>query len=438
MKKKGITVGQVYEGSIAEEVEIEKGDVLLSINGHQVQDVLDYHFYTREETVSLELLRKDELWVIDIEKDADEDIGLAFSRTGLEIITPCANKCRFCFVDQMPANMRKSLYIKDDDYRLSFLQGSFITLTNLSEKELLRIAELKLTPLYVSVHTTNPELRRIIMGNRRAGQILSQIEFLTARGIEIHAQAVICPELNDGSELARTVSDLAALWPRVKSLAIVPVGLTGCREGLYPLRNFSPAEASEIVNKIKGWQDGCLKSFNNPFVYASDEFYFIAGKNIPSSSRYADFPQTENGVGLSRLFLDEWARAKKKLPLKMDCPLKITLITGTLGKRLLEPVVDCLNKIENLHAEALEVKNHFFGHTVTVAGLLTGRDIIKISSHYKNSDLVILPSTLLKRDEEILLDGIVPADIAKAAGTNIVLADGPAELVNIIRKAAGA
>jgi putative radical SAM enzyme (TIGR03279 family) len=439
VREKGIAVGRVHEGSIAQQVEIEKGDVILSINGRDVQDILDYHFYTRDELVSLGLLKTSgEIWEIDIEKDADQDIGVEFSRTGLEAITPCANKCLFCFVDQMPGHMRESLYIKDDDYRLSFLQGSFITLTNLSQKSLRRIAQLKLSPLYVSVHATSPELRRRIMGNPRAGKIISQIEYLIKNGIEIHTQAVICPGVNDGAELERTVSDLAGLWPGVRSLAVVPVGLTGCREDLYPLKTFGREEAAAIVNKIKGWQDGCLKSFQYPFVFASDEFYFLSGQKIPPRSRYADFPQTENGVGLARLFMDEWSRAKKRLPGKLASPQRIVLVTGVLGKKLLEPVTACLNGIENLSAEALEVKNNFFGHTVTVAGLLTGRDILKHKATLSKSDMVVLPSSLLKKDQGIMLDGTAPADIGKAAGVAVRLAEGPSDLVHIIRKAAGA
>lgn len=438
VKGKGITVGRVLDGSIAREVEIEKGDVILTINGRTVKDVLDYYFHAHDEFLSIGLLKPGgDHWEIDIEKDNDQDLGVEFSCTGLETITSCVNKCLFCFVDQMPSGMRDSLYIKDDDYRLSFLQGSFITLTNLSDKDLHRIAELRLSPLYISVHTTSPGLRQKIMGSRGAGKIISQLEYLTARGIEVHTQAVICPGINDGAELDRTVSELAGLWPGVRSLAVVPVGLTGSREGLHPVRTFSRSEASVIVNKVRGWQDGCLESFNHPFVFASDEFYFISEKKIPSRSRYADFPQTENGVGLTRLFMDEWSRAKKRLPKKSAAPLRLLLVTGLLGERVLEPVIACLNGIDNLHAGTLAVKNHFFGHTVTVSGLLTGRDILKHRTALSKSDIVILPSALLKKDQGIMLDGTSPADIEKAAGVPVKLANGPAELVKIIKKAAG-
>jgi len=438
VKEKGITVGRVLDGSIAKEVEIEKGDTILSINGRAVNDVLDYYFHAHDEYLSIGLLKPGgDRWEIDIEKENDQNIGVEFSCTGLETITSCVNKCLFCFVDQMPKGLRESLYIKDDDYRLSFLQGSFITLTNLSEKDLKRIAQLRLSPLYVSVHATNPELRQKIMGSRGAGRIMSQLEYLTARGIEIHTQAVICPGINDGAELDRTVSDLAGLWPGVRSLAVVPVGLTGSREGLHPVSNFSSSEASVLVDRVRGWQDGCLKSFNYPFIFASDEFYFISKKKIPSRSRYADFPQTENGVGLTRLFMDQWSREKKRLPQKSAVPLRLLLITGLLGERVLEPVISFLNGIENIHAGTLAVNNDFFGHTVTVSGLLTCRDILKHKEDLSQNDIVILPSTLLKKDQKIMLDGGSPADIEKAAGVPVRLAGGPAELVKIIMNAAG-
>jgi putative radical SAM enzyme (TIGR03279 family) len=428
----------VAAGSIAEEVGIEPGDAVLSVNGNTIKDILDYNFFAGDDLLSIEVEKKDgERWVLDIEKDPGRDPGLEFSATGLETITRCANKCIFCFVDQMPPGLRETLYIKDDDYRRSFLQGSFITLTNMPDRDFNRIARLRLSPLYVSVHTTNPGLRAEMLGNPRAGEILKQLSYLAGHGIKIHAQAVICPGINDGRELERTVADLAGLWPGVISLAVVPVGITGARHGLFPLGRFGQAEAAEIVGKVRGWQDGCLKSFNYPFVFASDEFYFLAGRQVPARRRYADFPQTENGVGLTRLFLDQWASARRKLPERIKKPLSVSLVTGMMGRRLLDPLADRLNRIENLQVRVAAVSNVFFGPAVTVAGLLTAKDILGRREELKQSNLVVLPASMLRRDSPLTLDDFSLTDLEEALGAKVKSAPGPAGLVSIIKDAAG-
>lgn len=438
VREKGLTVGHVTAGSIAEELGVDPGDTLLSVNGQPLADVLDYYYLVRDDLLVVDLQKEGgDRWELEIEKDPEQDLGIEFKATGLERITGCSNKCIFCFVDQMPKGLRKTLYIKDDDYRLSFLQGSFITLTNLSRRDFGRIAGLRLSPLYVSVHTTNPDLRRKMMGNPRAGEILSQLEKLASEGIEVHTQAVICPGINDGAELDRTVADLAGMWPGVKSLAVVPVGITGAREGLFPIRQFTPEEAAEIVDRVRGWQDKYLKSFKYPFVFAGDEFYLLAGREIPPRRRYADFPQTENGVGLTRLFLDQWARVKKRLPGRINRPLKISMVTGTLARPILDSVVDFLNLVENLRVEVAAVKNDFFGHTVTVAGLLTGKDILKTREQLNKSDVVILPASVMRRDCLTTLDGATLEDLEAAIGTAVTTASGPADLAKIIKDAAG-
>jgi len=437
VKKAGLRIGAVTDGSIATEMGLEQGDTIMSLNGHPLTDILDYYFYTRDSLVSIDLLKRNgEQWDLEIEKDPDQDLGVDFECSGLESITRCANRCIFCFVDQMPGGLRDSLYVKDDDYRLSFMQGSFITLTNMSSQDFKRIARLRLSPLYVSVHATNPELRVKILGNPRAGDIYKRLQYLAEEGIEIHTQAVICPGVNDGDELDRTVADMVALWPGVRSLAVVPVGLTAQREGLSNIRNFTQQEAALIVNKVKGWQDCCIKSFDYPFVYAGDEFYFLAGARIPALGRYADFPQTENGVGLTRLFMDEWSRAKRKLPAEIPRPLRISLVTGLLGKRILDPVVERLNQVNNLDISVVVVKNNFFGESVTVAGLLTGQDILKKREELKDS-LVILPATVLKKDGQVMLDGMTPEELADKLGVPVRMAEGPQELVNILKESNG-
>lgn len=434
MKTSGLTVSSVAEGSIAEEVGLEKGDALLSINGRAIADILDYYFYIREDLVNIEIRKeKGERWDLEIEKDSDEDLGLQFKATGLESITRCANKCIFCFVDQMPEGMRESLYIKDDDYRLSFLQGSFITLSNMSEKDFKRIIDLRLSPLYVSVHATDPGLRSRILGNPRAKNILKNLQYLCENGITLHTQAVICPGVNDGHQLDRTVSDLAGLWPGVRSLAVVPVGLTAKREGLFAIRRFRQDEAAVVVSKVRGWQDGCLKNYDYPFVFASDEFYFLAGAEIPGAARYADFPQVENGVGLTRLFWDHWAKAKRKLPKQLTRPLRIKLVTGLLGKRVLEPVISDLNRVKNLNAAAVALKNEFFGEMVTVSGLLTGLDIIKNRERLTDCDIVILPGSLIRKGSSNLLDDTAPDDLSKALDVTVKTAEDPGDIVKIIK-----
>lgn len=435
MKENGLTVGSVALGSIAEELGVEPGDTVISVNGRPLADILDYHFLAGDGMVDVDLQKKSgELWKLEIDLDPDQDLGIEFSKTGLEKITGCSNKCIFCFVDQMPRGLRKTLYVKDDDYRLSFLQGSFITLTNLSRADFDRIARLRLSPLYVSVHTTNPELRKKMMGTPRAGEILRHLEYLVREGIEIHTQAVICPGINDGGELDRTVADLSGLWPGVRSLAVVPVGITAAREGLFPIRRFTPKEAGVIIDRVRGWQDRHLKEYDYPFVFAGDEFYLLAGRDIPPRKRYADFPQTENGVGLTRIFMDQWSRVKGRLPAGLKEPLSVSIVTGTLALPILKTVAARLNQVENLKAEAVEVKNGFFGHTVTVAGLLTGRDILNSRDRFRGSDVVVLPSAVMRRDCFLTLDGVTQEDLGAALGVPVKTASGPAELVRIIKE----
>jgi len=437
VKKAGLKIGSVTGGSIAKEVGLEKGDTILSLNGHPVTDILDYYFYTRDSLVNIDILKQSgEHWDLEIEKETDQELGVDLECTGLESITRCANKCIFCFVDQMPGGLRDSLYVKDDDYRLSFMQGSFITLTNMSDQDFKRIARLRLSPLYVSVHASNPELRVKILGNPRAGDVYKRLQYLAEKGIEIHTQAVICPGVNDGDELDRTVADMVSLWPGVRSLAVVPVGLTAQREGLSSIRSFTQQEALLIINKVKGWQDCCNKSFGYPFVFAGDEFYFLANTRIPHMERYADFPQTENGVGLTRLFKDEWIRAKRKLPAEMPRPLRISLVTGLLGKKVLDPVADRLNRISNLEVKVVAVKNKFFGESVTVAGLLTGRDILRAREELKDS-LVILPATVLRKDRCVMLDDMTAEELSADLGVPVRTAEGPRELVNILKESNG-
>ncbi|MDD4335658.1 MAG: DUF512 domain-containing protein, partial [Desulfotomaculaceae bacterium] len=308
MKRRGLKIYMVEPGSIAEELGVAVGDRVTAINGAPVLDLIDFRFLAADELLFIDLKKADgEEWVLEVEKDFDQDLGINFGAGGFGPVIKCINKCVFCFVDQMPPGMRRTLYVKDDDYRLSFWNGNFITLTNLSENKLKRIARQRLGPLYISVHTTNPVLREKMLGSSRAGSIMEQLRFLAEAGIEMHTQVVLCPGLNDAAELERTAGDLISLWPAVKSLAVVPVGLTRFREDLYSLAAFTPEKARALLRWIHTRQKELITGYKHPFIFASDEFYLLAEEPVPAAERYDGFPQLENGVGLTRLFLNEWA-----------------------------------------------------------------------------------------------------------------------------------
>lgn len=432
MKNNGLLITDIEKDSIAEELGIQPGDRLIAINHRPLQDILDYRFLCANEDLIAKIITvSNEEWEIEIEKDYDEDLGLGFGENSFGPTRRCHNRCMFCFVDQMAPSMRETLYIKDDDYRLSFWQGNFVSLTNVKDDELQRIIEQRLGPLYISVHTTNPELRCRMLNNRHAGKIMEQLQLLAEGGIEMHTQMVLCPEINDGKELARSIQDLAKLWPQVHSLAVVPVGLTKYREKLFKLRTFTRAEAQHIIDMIEGYQAEFLGSWDYPFVYASDEFYVMAGQPIPPRENYADFPQTENGVGLARLFLDEWQEVEETLPDKIPGKLSATLVTGISGETFLQPVADRLNRINGLKVQLEMVSNHFFGENVTVAGLLTAGDIIKALKGKDIGDRLILPNVMLRDGEEVFLDDLTVTDVSEQLGVPVVVVEGPRDLVEL-------
>ena len=432
MNSRGLTVARVKPGSIAEEIGIGQGDRLTAINGMPVRDLIDYCFLEADEIVTLDFKKADgEEWVLELEKDYDQDLGLEFEGAGFGPTIRCTNHCIFCFVDQMPPGMRKTLYVKDDDYRLSFWSGNFITLTNLTEKEMQRIVSMRLSPLYISVHTTNPELRRRMLGNKKAGLIMKQLQELAAAGIEMHTQVVACPGINDGRELARTVEDLSGLWPEVRSLAVVPVGLTRFRQNCYPLRGYPRAGARELLRWLQARQEEFLTTLGNPFVFASDEFYLLSGEEIPPVERYAGFPQLENGVGLTRLFLEEWEKARARL-FRKRVEKKITLVTGVLGEQLLNPVVAALNQVEGLQASLKVIRNRFFGESTTVAGLITGTDLLSQVRPPETGDLLVLPAVSLKKDEPVFLDGISLPELGRRLKVPVAAVAGPDQLVDVL------
>ncbi|AEG61149.1 DUF512 domain-containing protein [Desulforamulus ruminis] len=430
---KGLSIDAVEPQSIAEELGIQPGDKLLTINDQPVRDVLDYRFLSFAEEILVKIItRQGEVWEFEIEKDAEEGLGLDFGENSFGPTRRCHNRCLFCFVDQMAPAMRKTLYVKDDDYRLSFWQGNFVSLTNVRDPELQRIIQQKLSPLYISVHTTNPELRCRMLNNRHAGKIMEQLQQLAQAGITMHTQMVLCPGINDGQELERSIRDLSGLWPQVHSLAAVPVGVTKYRDGLFHLRPFSPKEAGDVVAIIENYQRRFMERWDYPFVYASDEFYLLAGKPIPLAERYADFPQTENGVGLSRLFLDEWDALEPELPSRMEPSRSITMVTGVSGSLIMKPVVERLNRIQGLQISLEVIANSFFGQTVTVTGLLTGQDIIKALKGKELGDLLILPSVMLRQGEEVFLDDFTVTQVSQELQMPIEVVEGPREMVEIL------
>ncbi|HZK18993.1 MAG TPA: DUF512 domain-containing protein, partial [Clostridia bacterium] len=399
------------------------------INQSPVRDVIDYHYLMADEKVLVDIARADnEYWVLEIEKDFDDTLGVEFENP-VGKVKSCANKCLFCFVDQMPPGMRGSLYIKDDDYRLSFLRGNFITLTNLTKKDLDRIVEQHLSPLYVSVHTTDENLRRKMMGSKNAGKVLEQLRYLTDNDIEMHTQIVLCPGLNDGGQLQKTIADLSSLWPGVRSIAVVPVGLTAFRANLHSIQGYTPEAARELVCFVGKMQNRFKLKYGYPLVFAADEFYLCGKLAIPEFKGYADFPQVENGVGISRIFLEEWALAAQAMPASIPAPRKVTLITGILAKPVVAKIVASLNNIANLSIGLVAAKNNHFGHSVTVAGLLSGRDILTAARGCDLGDVLILPRVLFKEEESLFLDGMSLADIESELDIPICVAENPHDLL---------
>ncbi|WP_461569861.1 DUF512 domain-containing protein [Thermincola ferriacetica] len=425
MQKQGALINYVEPDSIAAEAGLEKGDVIRSVNGNPVTDLIDYKFLTTDEFLEIEVLKKSgEEWIIEIDKEFDEDLGLGFETATFDGITSCRNRCVFCFVDQMPAGMRKSLYIKDDDYRLSFLQGNFVTLTNLTAEAMQRIINMRLSPLYISVHTTNPDLRVKMLRNKKAARIMEQLQQLADAGIEMHTQVVLCPGINDGAELDRTLDDLTGLWPAVQSIAIVPVGLTGHRAGLTELRTVTPEEARDLINRINSRQQELRRKTGKTMVYLSDEFYLKAEIPIPPSEHYDDFAQLENGVGMVRLLYEDFAIARKNIPDIINPPRKVILATGVLGEQAIKPMIDELNEVKGLRIDIFTVQNRFFGGAVTVTGLVTGSDIIHaFRERDLSGDLLVIPSVMCKKTEAVFLDDLTPQDLERRLGIKVSLID---------------
>ena len=421
-------------GSIAEELGLQAGDRVVSVDGAPVRDLIDWRFMESEEYLDLVVARADgDVWELELEKDFDQTLGVDFGENCFPNPINCANNCLFCFVDQMPDNMRASLYVKDDDYRRSFWDGTFITLTNLSEGQMERIARQRLSPLYISVHATNPALRERLLGNKRAGEVLAQLRYLAEAEIEMHTQIVLCPGWNDGPELERSIADLAELWPFVQSIGVVPVGLTKFQKNRDLLRPFHREEARALVAWLEMKQEDFLARLDYPLVFAADEFYLMSDVPVPCAERYAGYPQLENGIGSTRIFMDEWQNKKILLPSKRST-LHVTIATSTLGAKVLGDVVGELNQVFGLEVFLTAIENHFFGGQVNVAGLITGSDLLEQLRPHSIGDLLVLPRVMLKKDEDVFLDGITLEQLAAELGIPVKIAGSPGELVEILVK----
>lgn len=419
---RGVEVERVESGSIADELDIGPGDRVLSINGTAPGDILHWRLEESSTEILLTVLHQDgETVEYEIEKDYDEPLGIVFASPTLDGIRKCQNRCLFCFVDQMPAGMRDTLYIKDDDYRLSFLSGSYITLTNLREDDIRRIEQLHLSPLYVSVHATDPVLRRRLLNHKNAGRLLLLLKRLGDEGIFFHTQVVLCPGLNDGEQLDQTIGDLFALYPAVQSLAVVPVGLTGHRDSLYPLSAFDARLARDVLQQVARWQELCLSRQGTRFVFAADEFYNTAGIEVPGDEEYEGYPQLENGVGLVRLLINDWERWRDRLPGKLKQKKTAAVATGLSAVRYLRPIVERLQQIENLELCLVPVTNRFFGGHVTVTGLLTYSDLLAALNEQSTPDKVYIPDVMLKEGRELFLDGYTIGDLAAALHKDVKL-----------------
>ena len=417
MNIKQIRIKNVVKDSLAEQVEIEAGDSLLSIDGHTIDDIFDYQFLTSSELIFIEIAKKNgECWEIEIEKDEYEDLGLEFDEELIDKARSCKNKCVFCFIDQLPKGMRGTLYFKDDDSRMSFLSGNYITLTNMDDNDIERIIKYRMSPVNISVHTTNSELRKTMLRNKNAGTVLRYIDALVEGGIEVNTQIVLCRGLNDGIELEKTINDLSLLYPGVHSVSVVPVGITKYREerGLYNLKPFDTESSLDTIKIVEKLQKQYKKEKGSNIVYLADEFYLMSGKKIPGFKHYEDFPQIENGIGLIASFKYDLDNYLAKLKPNGNYTKNISIATGTAAYEFINECVDKIKgKYINVTIKVYKIENKFFGEKVTVAGLLTGQDIISALQEKELGEFLFIPSSMLKHGEEIFLDDISIEDVER-------------------------
>lgn len=416
-------IKEVIPGSIAQELELAPGDVLVSVNGEQIEDVFDYHYYMNDEYVTVLVRKPDgEEWELEVEKEFEEDFGIVFESSLMDEYRSCRNKCIFCFIDQMPEGMRETLYFKDDDSRLSFLQGNYVTLTNMSDHDIDRIIRYHLEPINISFHTMNPQLRCKMLNNRFAGDIFPKVQRLADAGIEMNGQIVLCKGVNDGEELEYSIEKLTQYLPMLKSVSVVPVGLTKFREGLYPLESFEAQDAATVIDCIEKWQKKIYAEHGCHFIHASDEWYLLAGRKLPEEERYDGYLQLENGVGMLRLLheetieeLDARRDAKKNSAANADKVREVSLATGRLAAPYLGILYKEIQRLyPNVKLHIYEIENRFFGEKITVSGLITGKDLIEQLKDKELGEELLLPINMLRSGEDVFLDDITVGELESA------------------------
>ncbi|MFL0247065.1 DUF512 domain-containing protein [Candidatus Clostridium stratigraminis] len=430
MKNKIVKVSPT---SLAEEIDLEIGDRLISINGTEIKDIIDYKFLMADENIVLEIEKADgEVWEIEVEKEYDEDLGVEFENSILDNARSCSNNCLFCFIDQLPKGMRETLYFKDDDSRLSFLQGNFVTLTNMKDEDIDRIIRYRISPINVSVHTTNPELRVKMLNNRFAGNIYERLQKLANAHIDINCQIVLVPGINNGEELISTTEDLFKLYPAIRNVAVVPIGATKFREGLFKVTLFDKERSLKEIYSIKKLQDKYIKEIGSPFVRLSDEFYVLANLEIPDKDFYGSLEQLEDGIGMIRMFRDN---ITSSLPnLGKVSKGSFTIITGALAFNEINAAANKIMKYNSsIKLEVAKIANKLFGETITVAGLLTGKDIIEQTRNLTLGEFVLIPQNMLRGGEEIFLDDITVKELEKTINRKIIICDYTGEdLIELI------
>ena len=422
MKKRNLEhrIKQIEPGSIAEELELEPQDVVLAVNGQQIEDIFDYHYLTNEEYLTV-LVRKanGEEWELEIEKEFEEDLGIVFENSLMDEYRSCSNKCIFCFIDQMPKGMRDTLYFKDDDSRLSFLQGNYVTLTNMSDHDIDRIIRYHLEPINISFHTMNPELRCRMLNNRFAGDIFRKVKRLAEAGIEMNGQIVLCKGVNDGEELEYSIKTMTEYLPYLRSVSVVPVGLTRFRDGLYPLESFNGEDAAGVIDSIERWQSILYEQYGTHFIHASDEWYILAGRDFPEKERYDGYLQLENGVGMMRLLFEEVEECLNSLEDELEEEKRtvrnISLATGLLAAPYMEKLYQMIRRrYPFVKMSVYPIQNRFFGERITVSGLLTGQDLMEqLKQEILGSEL-LLPVSMLRSGEQVFLDDITVEELERS------------------------
>lgn len=424
-------IKNVLPGSIAEELEISAGDKLLAINDQEIEDVFDYHFLANEEYLTVLIEKPDgEQWELEIEKEYEEDLGIEFEQGLMDEYRSCRNKCIFCFIDQMPKNMRETLYFKDDDSRLSFLQGNYVTLTNMSDHDIDRIIRYHLEPINVSFQTTNPELRCKMLHNRFAGEALKKVDKLYEGGITMNGQIVLCKGINDGEELERSIRDLMKYAPQLQSVSVVPVGLSKYRDGLYPLQPFTKEDAKEVLHIIHKWQKKAYEEFGIHFIHGGDEWYILAEEELPEEERYDGYLQLENGVGMLRLLMNEFEDGYESLN-GDEIDREVSVATGFLAYPYIKRMADrIMEKYPKSKIHVYGIRNDFFGELITVSGLITGQDLIGQLKGKALGEKLLLPCNMLRIEEQDFLDDVtlqdvkdalqVPVDIVKSSGQDFI------------------